>query len=91
MTTDDPRARAREAKLKELNARHGTVWRRACALRDAARARVFATGEFFDEVTAREDAITEAGGAELTTAEREAVELEQEIRRVAALPLSAFE
>jgi hypothetical protein len=90
MTSEDPRAIARAAKLRELNARHGEAFRRASALRDAASKRVLDTGAYFDEVSARNDAITAEGGAELAAAEREAVELEREIVRVGALPLSDF-
>lgn len=90
MTADDSRARARAEQLRVLNERHGEVFRRFCALRDAARDRVFATGAYFDEVTAREDAIREEGGPELAALEAEERALEREIRRLAALPLDAF-
>ena len=90
MTSEDPRAIARAAKLEELNARHGDASRRASALREAASKRVLATGAYFDEVSVRNDEITREGGAELAAAEREAVQLEREIVRVGALPLSEF-
>lgn len=90
MTSEDPRVVARAAKLRELNDRHGVAYRRATALRDAARERVFATGAYFDEVTAREEAITHEGGPELVALEAEASALEREILRVGSLPLSDF-
>jgi hypothetical protein len=90
VTSEDPRVLARAAKIRELNERYGLAYQRVNALRDAARERVFATGAYFDEVTAREEAITAEGGAELAAVEAEERALEREIRRLAALPLSEF-
>lgn len=81
----------RAARLAELNALHLAAMHHRSALEARARERAHARGQFFDDVTSREDAVNEEGGAELEAARAEERRLENEVRRVARLPASDFE
>lgn len=84
---EDHREADRRAMLAELWRRHADLEQRYDAALDAARRVVHARGDYFDDVTSREDAVRDEAGptaAALSTARRE---LRAEIERIKALSL----
>lgn len=84
---EDHREADRRAKIAELRHRHSELERQHSGRLEVARAAVYARGEFFDEVMAREDAVREEAGPIAEGIRAAQRELEAEIKRIESLSL----
>lgn len=87
---EDHREADRRAKLADLWRQHGDLERRYEEALDAARKVVYASGEFFDDATSREDAVRTEAGPTAAGLYAAMGQLRAEIDRIKALGLDAL-